>query len=552
MTIVEDLDRARAEFERGDWASALALWAGLEGDDEGGDEGALGPSDLALAAQAAFLLGRRALAIDRYQRAYAAHLATRQPTGALRCAFNLAMLHATAGEQAQSAGWLAKADRLLAELDGREETEVERGYLAFARMFRHIGSGDLATAATLATEAAEAGRSHADADLHALGRSAEGRLAIYAGRIVEGIALLDETMAGLLAGEVSPVIFGHVYCTAIEGCQEVSDIGRVSEWTTGLQGWCSAHPGLVAFTGQCSLHRGQILTAHGAFREAVAEFDRAIERYRTMGSLVAIGQAAYERGQVLRVLGDVAAAERSYQLAAEHGFDPQPGLALLWAGRGEVGAAGAAVRRLLAEAAGPVPRVRVLPGAIDVLVATHDVPLARACSGELEALARDFGIETVLAHAASAAASVELADNDPAAALPYARKARGLWARLDNPYAAGLARVVIGRALAALGDSSSARVELESARTVLAELGAGPDVEQVDRLLGPSVRPRGLTEREVEVLRLVASGRSNAQIAGELFLSERTVARHLSNIFTKLEVGSRTAAAAFAFDHDLV
>jgi DNA-binding CsgD family transcriptional regulator len=547
MGVVEDLDRARADFERGDWASALAVWAGLEG----ANAGVLGPDDLGRAAQAAFLLGQRDVAVDRYQRAYAAHLDAHQPTGALRCAFNLVMLHATAGEHAQSAGWLAKADRLLSELDGPGEAEVERGYLAFARMYRYLGSGDLETAAALAAEAAEAGRRHADIDLLALGRSAQGRLAIYAGRVVEGLTLLDETMAGLLAGEASPVVFGHVYCTAIEGCQEICDIGRVSEWTWGLQAWCAAHPGLVAFTGQGSLHTGQILTAHGAFEEAVAEFDRAIERYRALGSIVAIGQAAYERGQALRVLGDVGAAEASYQLAAEHGFDPQPGLALLLASRGELAAAGAAALRLLTEVRGPVPRVRILPDVIEVLIATHDVVRARDCSREFEALARDFGIETMLAHSASAAASVELADGDPAAALPYARKARVLWAGLDNPYAAGLARVVIGRALAALGDAGSAQAELRSARSVLADLGARPAVAQIDRDLEPSARPRGLTEREVEVLRLVAAGRSNAQIAEQLFLSERTVARHLSNIFTKLEVGSRTAAAAFAFEHGL-
>lgn len=547
MGVVEDLSQARADFERGDWKAALDVWDGLDVSTEPG----LRAGDLQLAAQAAYLLGHRDVALDRYQRAYAAHLGAGDVTRALRCAFHLVMLHATNGEQALAAGWLAKADRLLEGLGEQGQDVVERGFLSFAHMFRHLGAGDLVTANARATEAADLGQRHGDTDLLALGRCAQGRIAMSAGRITEGIALLDETMAGLLAGEISPIIFGHVYCTAIEGCQEISEVGRVSEWTTRLHRWCAEHPGLVAFTGQCSLHRGQILTAHGAFEEAVGEFDRAIERYRAMGSLAAIGEAAYERGQVLRTLGEVSAAEASYQLAAEHGFDPQPGLALLWSARGESAAGRAAALRLLTESAGPVSRIRVLPGVIDVLVATGDVVEARECSRELDALARQFRVETVLAHAASAAASVELADGDAAAALPYARKARGLWAGLDNPYAAGLAQVVIGRALAALGDPSSARLELKSARAALAELGATPDVDALDRLLEPSDRPRGLTEREIEVLRLVASGRSNAQIAGELFLSERTVARHLSNIFTKLDVGSRTAAAAFAFEHDL-
>ncbi len=159
-----------------------------------------------------------------------------------------------------------------------------------------------------ATEAAEVvtavGRRHRDPDLLALGLSSQGRLAIYAGRITDGLALLDEAMAGLAAGEVTPVVFGDVYCAAIEGCQEIGDFGRVAEWTTALHRWCLSQPGLVAFTGQCSVHRGQLMRVHGAWPEALEEFERAIERYRLADSVAAIGLAECERGDVLRQRGE--------------------------------------------------------------------------------------------------------------------------------------------------------------------------------------------------------------------------------------------------------
>ena len=109
----------------------------------------------------------------------------------------------------------------------------------------------------------------------------------------------------------------------------------------------------------------------------------------------------------------------------------------------------------------------------------------------------------------------------------------------------------MGRALRELGDEESADAELAAAARALAALGAGPAAQEVDRLLAPGPLPGGLTAREAEVLRLVASGKSNPEIAAALFLSEKTVARHLSNIFAKLDVPSRTAAAAYAFDHGL-
>ncbi len=542
MGVVDELLRARADFERGDWAAAVDQWSEVEPEQMSAD-------DLSAAATAAFLVGQRDTAVASLQRSFRLRERSGDQAGAVRCCFHLAMILATGGEPALAAGWGARAERLVEEIG---DDGLERGYVAFLRMFSHLQSGDFAAASECADDTTAMARAHADPDLLALGLCSQGRMALYSGRVADGLGLLDESMAGLTAGEVSPIVFGHVYCTAIEGCQEIADLGRMTEWTSALHRWCAQQPGLVAFTGQCSVHRGQIMRSRGAWPEALEEFERAIERYRQMDSPDAVGLAEYERGDVYRLRGEYDAAERCYQASGERGYDPQPGLALLWLARGSGEAAAAAVRRLLGEAADPVHRSRLLPAAVDVLLATGSVDEARAVAVELDDVAARLGSQALLAHAAYASAAVEWASGDAAGALPYVRKARQLWARLESPHECGRVRLLTGRALTTLGDEQSAKQELESARDAFRALGAVPDAEEVERLLSPVGLPGGLTAREVEVLRLVASGRSNTQIAAELVLSEKTVARHLSNIFGKLDVASRTAAAAYAFEHRLV
>jgi DNA-binding CsgD family transcriptional regulator len=501
------------------------------------------------AAQSKYLMGHRDDAIDLYQRGFRLCQDSGDPAGGLSCAFHLSMMFGTSGEPALSSGWTTRAERLLEEL---EPDVVGAGYVSFLHMYRHLGAGEWAAAAEKAEATTDAGRRHSDRDLVALGLVASGRIAIYSGRAAEGLSRLDEAMAAVAAGEVSPEVFGNVYCIAIEGCQELSALDRVVEWTSALERWCDSQPGLVAFTGQCSVHRGQVMRQHGAWAEALEEFTLAGERYRLVKSPDAIGQAEGERGDVLRMQGEYAAAEAAYQRAGEHGFDPQPGLALLWLARGLSDAASAAVRRLVAEVANPPGKCRVLPAAVDVLLAVDAVDEARAVAAQLDELASAVGSAGLLASAAYASGAVELAAGDPSGALPYLRKARQLWTRVDCPFEVARVRALTGRALAALGDEESARQELTAAQTTFRSLGAAPAAEEVTRILSPADLPAGLTAREVEVLRLVASGRSNPQIAAELVLSEKTVARHLSNIFGKLDVGSRTAAAAYAFEHGLV
>lgn len=516
------------------------------------DAGGLdGPSaaELDRLATVAGLAGHHDELIRALQRAFVRSQEEGDARQAVRCAFRLAMSTASHGEQALSAGWLGRAAELVDEIG---EDCAERGWLAFVRMFRALDTGDFAEAHAMADEANAAGRRFHDPDLIAISTCAQGRVALYGGRFAEGLAHLDEAMVRVIAGEASPFIAGQVYCTAIEGCQEISDFGRVAEWTAALERWCDAQPGLLAFTGQCAVHRGQLLRLCGAWDDALTEYSRAAERYEQIGTQGAIGLTAIETGDVLRLRGDLDGADAAYQQAADLGADPQPGLALLWLAAGRGTAALAAIDRLLAEPGGPVQRCHLLPAAVDVLLSCEQADRARPLAIELSELASAIGSTVLSAAAAQAMGAVELAAGDANGALPYLRKAHQLWAQASSPYDAAVVRLLTGRCLLALSDESSAERELSAARTAFRQLGAVPMADLASSLLAPASPPGGLTAREVEVLRLVAAGRSNPQIAAELVLSEKTVARHLSNIFGKLDVGSRTAAAAYAFEHGLV
>jgi len=363
--------------------------------------------------------------------------------------------------------------------------------------------------------------------------------------------LLDEAMVGISAGEVSPIFAGNVYCSMIEACQELSDFSRAASWTIALTKWCDAQPGLVPYTGQCSLHRGQIMRLRGAYDEALAEFALAQRRYRLEGTTAPAALALTEQGDVLRLRGNLDEAEACYQQAAELGHEPQPGLALSWLARGRTAAAVSAMRRLLAEAQGPVRRSWMLPAGVEVMVAAALLDEARRDAEELSEIAALFGNPAVKAMAAYARANVRLACGEVEDALVQARESTRLWNDIGSPYEAARARVLVARALRELGDEDSATTEFAVAGHALAEVGAASAAQDIDRLLGRT-RPGGLTEREVEVLRLVAEGRSNQEIARTLVLSQKTVERHLSNIFTKLNVPSRTAAAAYAHEHGLM
>jgi DNA-binding CsgD family transcriptional regulator len=542
MDIVADLASARTAFERQDWSAtcdALARAAPT----------VLAAEDLERLGSAAFLCGRIQESCSAWQQLWQVRLDDGDHAAAARAAFWLALALTTTGQPAVGGGWVARAQRML---DERGQDVVERGYLLIHLMYGHVFAGEFPEAALVAAEISAHGRRFADPQLLAMGLSSEGRLMMYAGRVREGLGLFDEAMVAIVEGEVEPVLAGHIYCSMIEACQEVGDLSRAEAWTAALSRWCDDQRGLVPFTGQCAVHRGQIMRSHGAFTEALEEFALARERYRAEGAAGAAGLAWAEAGDVHRLRGARREAEACYDQASQLGHEPQPGLALLWVDTGNVAAGVAAIQRLLAETGDPVNRSRLLPAAVQVLLEATDVEAAAACASELAAIAELFGCRAVTARAAYTEATVTLARGDGAGALPFLRRALVVWADLDAPYEIARCRLAVARALRRLGDEASARVELETARRLFLDLGATAAAEQAVAELEPGRLPGGLSAREAEVLRLVAAGRSNPEIAAALTLSEKTIARHLSNIFAKLDVGSRTAAAAYAFEHGLV
>jgi DNA-binding CsgD family transcriptional regulator len=526
--VVDQLQQGREACARRAWRDAHAALS---------EAGELGAEDLERLALAAFMLGEELEYLDVLERAHHAFLVEGSPERAVRCAFWLGLITTSRGEAARASGWLGRAQRLL------EQREcVERGYL---RLLETLHSGDPETGRAGAAEGAEIGRRFGDADLFSLAVHEQGLCLVRLGSAEEGLALLDEAMVAVVAGEVSPIAAGLIYCSVIDGCRQLHELPRAQEWTAAMTRWVEQQPGIVMFTGRCLVHRAEIMQARGAWSEALDEARRAGDRG---ADARAVGQARYRQGELHRLQGDYAAAERAYREASRHGAEPQPGLALLRLAQGRRDAAAAAISRAVGEAADPLVRTRLLPAQVEIMLATADVEEAARASDELDALAESMPSRLLAATAAHAAGTVRLAEDDPRAALIAARGAAEVWQELDAPYECARARELIGLACRALGDEDSAALELAAAREAFARLGATVDVA---RLEGAGAG-HGLSPRELQVLTLVAAGATNKEIAAELVLSERTVERHVSNIFAKLSLSTRAAATAFAYEHGLV
>ncbi len=421
-------------------------------------------------------------------------------------------------------------------------------------MFQHEAAADFEAAAATAAEAAAIGERFGDRDLFALAVHEQGHIQIRSGQVEAGLALLDEAMVAVTAGELSPIVTGLVYCGVIAGCQEAYELRRASEWTTALTRWCEQQPGMVAFTGRCLVHRAEIMQLHGDWPDALEEARRAAERFGQQMDRAAAAEARYRQGEVHRLQGDWAAAEAAYREASRSGWEPQPGLALLWLARGDGDAACAAMRRVVGETTEPLRRAGLLPAYVEILLAVGDSEEARRACLELDEIARGYESGMLGAMAAHATGAVDLSEGDARAALVALRHAAKVWREHEAPYEEARVRVLLGLACRALGDEESARLELDAARAGLQQLGAGPELARIDALTRTTASgdAHELTARELQVLRMVAAGATNKAIAAELVLSDRTVDRHVSNIFAKLRVSSRAAATAYAYEHELV
>ncbi|XRQ02745.1 LuxR C-terminal-related transcriptional regulator [Actinomadura welshii] len=544
MTATDLIARGRAAYGRQAWEEARTALATAD------ERGALGAGDLDLLGTAAYLTGRTDAADEAWQRAYRGFTEDGDVARAVRCAFWLALILMLRGEHARGGGWFARAQGVLDEagLDC-----VERGYLRVPVALQALHTGDPSAAyAELEAIAALADR-FGDPDLRALCRLGRGQALVAAGDAPRGAAMLDEAMVAVTTGEVSAVAAGIVYCGVILACRDVFDLRRAQEWTAALSRWCAAQPDLAAYRGQCLVHRSEIMQMRGEWAGAMEEVRRACERLSDPPGDPVLGMALYQRAELLRLRGEFARAEEAYRRAGRAGHRVQPGLALLRLAEGRVGDAVAAMRRVVGEAEGAVERARVLAAHTEIALAAGEIDTARAAAGELEGIAAGFDSPYLRAVVGHARGSILLAGGDAAAACSALRRAWASWQELDAAYEAALVRLRMAQACRHLGDHDTAEMELDAARRVFEELGAAPALARVRELAGsPPRAPGGLTAREVEVLRLVATGVTNREIAEALVISEKTVARHLANIFAKLDLPSRSAATAFAHRHGLL
>jgi len=453
------LQRGRAAVARSDWAEAYDALSQAQ---------PLGADDLQLLATAAYLLGRLPESVTALRSACEALLAADEPRRAARAVFWMVFLLSNQGQAAQAAGWLARAEHLLAD---QPADCAERGLVLGAKAFGHIHTGEYAQALEPARQAIEIGRRSGDPDVLGLALTRHAGALIQLGRVAGAMPLLDEAMVAVVSAEISPIAAGTVY----------------------------------------------------------------------------------RQAEVLRMRGDYRAAQAAYQQAGEFGHEPCPGLALLRLAQGDRQAADAAIGRALGETTLPLRRAGMLPARVEIALAAGDLPAARRAADELAAIAAQSPTPALQASAHWVTATVLLAEGEPAAALTSGRAAGRLWRELDVPYEVARAREVTALSCRALGDADSATLELAAAERIFAQLGAEPDRARAASLGDGRPSPdHPLTARELEVLRLAATGKTNRAIAAELGLSDKTVERHLSNLFTKIGVSSRSAATAYAYEHKLV
>ncbi|SDW26763.1 regulatory protein, luxR family [Arthrobacter sp. cf158] len=536
------LDLGRSAYSERRWRDALECL--VRADAEGG----LPPQDIELVASVAMLLGLNAESVEYLNRAHDEYLTLGDTNSAARCAAWLVMFLMDMGEYSLGQGWLARAKHLL---EGSVGPSAAEGYLLIPAGLGLLRAGDPQAGHGLFSRALEIGSLFHDRDLQAMGQLGMGTSQVSLGHADDGLELLDEVMVSVTAGEVSPIPAGIIYCAVLGSCRLAQDVRRAHEWTAALERWCGDRPDMVMFSGQCQANRAELLILHGAWNEALS-VARAAEGRIRKGDPDATFGSWYQQGEVLRLTGWLDDAERAYAKAAETGFEPVPGIAYLHLVQHKVAQAKNTMRRALA-GADPANRRRLLPAAVDIELAAGDVAAARAALDELSAPLHSTSRPLELALASLASAAVLLAEGHPVASLQASRKAWRIWYSLEAPYQAARCRVLAGRACAAMGDTDSAAMEFEAATAEFADLGATPAAAEVLELAGE--KPKGqssLSAREMEVLRLVADGLANKAIARELYLSEKTVARHVSNILSKLAVPSRAAATSYAFEHGLI
>ena len=542
MGTIDALAAGRDAFARHAWTQAYAELSAAD------RASPLDLEDVERLAVSAYLIGRDQASADLWARAHSDSVRQHDLPRAARCTFWLVADLLTKGQVARANGWLARAQRLL---DDEACECAERGLLLVLVARRHIKEGNVAAASGRAEEAIALARQFPDPALQVFSRLIQAQLCVRRGEGARAATLFDEIMVAVTVGDVPPLAVGTVYCAVIDSCNAVFDLGRAREWTSALSGWCSDQPDLVPFRGQCLVHRAELLRLEGAWSQAMEEAERACN---WLSESTGKGPALYQVAEIHRLRGDFAKADAAYQQASQFGYAPEPGLALLRMAQGRQHAAEAAIRRGLRETHSRAKRAEMLAACVELMIAVPDLPAARAAEEELRSMDAACSAPFLRSLSAHATGGVLLADGDPRAALTPLREAWMGWQELEAPWQAARVRVLLGLACRALGDEDGAALEFDAAGKIFDRLGAAPDAERVTSLSGSSAGAGSgvLTSRERQIISLLATGMTNRAIAQGLAISERTVDRHVSNILSKLDLPSRAAATAYAYEHGLI
>jgi DNA-binding CsgD family transcriptional regulator len=533
--------RARRAHEERAWQRAFDLFAAADA------EYPLEVADVERFAECAALTGRDARFIELLERCYEAHLAAGSNLDAARAAFWAGFRSLGLGELGRGTAWLGRCQRLVEEA---EQDHVLSGYLELPLAFRQLMRGNTDEALAIAIRITRCGERFGDRDLCSLGRTLQGRALLQEGDMDAGLAQLDESVLPAVSGALSPLVAGIVYCAVIAQCQRYYALDRAREWTAALTAFCDAQPELVTFRGSCLVHRSQVSQLEGRWEQALQQASNASANALAQAEPEMAADAHYQQAEIHRLRGEFEAAEAAFSKAQQLGRDVQPGLALLRLRRGQTTAAESGLSRALSEVSDPFARAKLLVGAVEFYLARSDLEHARQLVSELEQLAERFSNDCLHAFSAHARGRWQLAGGDARAALGPLRRAFFIWQRIGAPYYEALVQADLATACDALGDREGSQGARDTARKTFELLGAKPDLEALSST--PAKAGFGLTPRELQVLRLVAAGMTNKEAAVQLGLSERTVDRHVANIFRKLDVTTRAAATAAALKHALV
>jgi DNA-binding CsgD family transcriptional regulator len=531
--------RARDLHRASRWEEACVEYAAADAEEP------LAIEDLEAFAEAAQVSARGDEAIALLHRVFDLRVSAGELNHAAQVAFWLWWALFTSNEVVQASGWLKQTSRTLGP-------DIATGlWLKIPEAMLHRETGNPSRAQELLREIVEEG----EGEVVPWALCLWGQALIDEGRLQDGLDRLEEAMAILLNHALSPRVRPWIYCAAVHGCCLARDFARARAWNRFMARWLDSLNSLGgAYLGNCRIHRSRLMCLNGAWPDALDEIAAVCTDLDGHTGWVC-GHAYYQLAEVRRLRGEWDAAEDAYRRAAQQGCPTHPGLALLRLAEGDVDAASAGVRRALTEVIATPDRLDLLKAAVTIHLEEGDIEAARNAVTEFEEITRELTAPAIEAETSAVMGALALSEGDPGRALPLLRRAVAIWQQQDAPHEVAKLNVLIGQACRALADDDGAQLEFSAARETFEQLGARPDLAQLDRIVAATVagfETHGLTRREIEVLCLIARGKANRAIANELHLSERTVHRHVSNIFTKLDVDSRTAAVAYGIKHRIV